>query len=283
MSDKTQRVSVHGGHSGQFCNHAVDSLEDIVNAYIRCGYEWVGITEHIPPVSDKFIYPDEVEAGLNREMLSARFEKYIQEGRRLQRKYQDQIELFVAMEIETYSGYQPDVKLLIEKFHPDYIVGSIHHVDDIPIDYSIDFYNQAIEHSGGIDGLYCRFFDQQYEMLQAFKPAVVGHFDLIRIFDSDYRKRLKLSEIQRRIIRNLECIQKNHLIVDYNVRSLIKGGAEPYVTSSILELALEMGIDVVPGDDSHGVDSIGVNIDGAIAHLKSMGFNTNWRRPRLYL
>ncbi len=282
MLKNPQRVSVHGGHSGQFCNHAVDSLEDIVQAYIGCGYTWVGITEHIPPVSDDFLYPDEVEAGLNSEIMYDRFAKYVQEGRRLQRKYKDQIELFVAMEIETYSGYQQHVDSLIKKFQPDYIVGSIHHVDDIPIDYSYEFYERAISELGGIDNLYCRYFDQQYEMLQSFKPAVVGHIDLIRIFDSDYLSRLKYKDIWDRIVRNLEFVKKHDLILDYNIRSLIKGGKEPYVTTAILELALEMGIAVVPGDDSHGVDSIGVNIDGAMTNLKNVGFKTNWQKPRLY-
>ena len=282
MSNNPQRVSVHGGHSGQFCNHAVDSLEDIVQAYIGCGYTWVGITEHIPPVSDDFLYPDEVEAGLSSEIMHERFAKYVQEGRRLQRKYKDQIELYVAMEIETYSGYQQHVERLIKKIQPDYIVGSIHHVDDIPIDYSHEFYEQAISESGGIDHLYCRFFDQQYEMLQSFKPAVVGHIDLIRIFDSDYHNRLKVPVIWDRIVRNLEFVKKYDLILDYNIRSLIKGGKEPYVTTAILELALEMGVAVVPGDDSHGIDSIGVNIDGAMANLRKMGFKTNWQKPRLY-
>ncbi len=282
MSNNPQRVSVHGGHSGQFCNHAVDTLEDIIKAYINCGYLWVGITEHIPPVSDDFLYADEVKAGLNSEIMNDRFANYVQEGRRLQRKYRDQIEIYVAMEIETYSGYQPYVESLIKKFQPDYIVGSIHHVDDIPIDYSLELYEQAISELGGIDNLYCRYFDQQYEMLQSFKPAVVGHIDLIRIFDSDYLSRLKYTDIWDRIVRNIEFVKKHDLILDYNIRSLIKGGKEPYVTTAILELALEMGIAVVPGDDSHGVDSIGVNIDGAMINLKNLGFKTNWQKPRLY-
>ena len=282
MSRDPQRVSVHGGHSGQFCNHAVDSLEEIVKAYIRCGYAWMGITEHIPPISDEFMYPDEIEAGLNSELMYVRFEEYIEEGRRLQREYQDQIELYVAMEIETYGGYRQHVEKLIKKFKPDYIVGSIHHVDDIPIDHSLEFYEQAIGKSGGIDALYCRFFDQQFKMLERFKPAVVGHLDLIRIFDPDYKNRIKIPEVWERIVRNLEIVKQHELILDYNIRSLVRGGREPYITTSILELALEMGIAVVPGDDSHGVDSIGVNIDDAIKNLKNLGFKTNWRKPRLY-
>ena len=54
-------VSVHGGHSGQFCNHVSDALEKIVRAYVDRGFEWMGITEHIPPVSEEFLFPEETE------------------------------------------------------------------------------------------------------------------------------------------------------------------------------------------------------------------------------
>ena len=65
-----QRVSVHGGHSGEFCCHAMDSLEEIVTAYIERGFDWVGITEHIPPVDDRFRYPEEIKAGLNARLIT---------------------------------------------------------------------------------------------------------------------------------------------------------------------------------------------------------------------
>jgi hypothetical protein len=56
-------VSIHGGHSGDFCCHALDSLEDMVKAYIKKGFAWVGISEHMPPVTDAFLYPEERAAG----------------------------------------------------------------------------------------------------------------------------------------------------------------------------------------------------------------------------
>jgi hypothetical protein len=51
-------VSVHGGHSGDYCQHARDSLDDVVKAYHDRKFAWVGITEHMPPTRDSFLYPD---------------------------------------------------------------------------------------------------------------------------------------------------------------------------------------------------------------------------------
>ena len=70
---KAELISLHGGHSGQFCCHARDRLEDIVRQYIRLGFSRVGITEHVPPAEDRFLYPDEIEQGFCASDLLERF------------------------------------------------------------------------------------------------------------------------------------------------------------------------------------------------------------------
>lgn len=277
---KAQYVSVHGGHSGQFCNHAKDNLEEIIQLYISHGFPWVGITEHTPAISNELLYPDQRAAKLTPEFLLERFGWYIEECKRLQKLYADKIEIFAAMEIETYSGYDTFIPELIAKFQPDYIVGSVHFVDDMGFDYSKEQYDQAAKSLGGYDQMYCRYFDMQYEMIELLRPSVVGHFDLIRIFDPNYRQRLKKTEIEKRIIRNLELIKKYDLIMDFNIRSLLKGADEPYITKSILTKARDMDIAVVPGDDSHGLANIHINMDLALTLLTDYGFDTNWKKPQ---
>ena len=280
--DTPQPVSVHGGHSGQFCNHATDSLEEIVLKYIELGFPWVGITEHAPAISHALLYPDQRALGLTPEFLLERFSRYMTECRRLEEKYKSQIELIPAMEIETYSGYEKFVPYLLKEFSPDYIVGSVHFVDDMGFDYSKEQYNETAKQVGSVDKMYCRYFDIQHEMLERLKPAVVGHFDLIRIFDPEYKKRLQQPEIILRIERNLEMIKKYDLILDFNLRSLRKGADEPYVSASILEKVKEMGIKIVPGDDSHGIDNVGNFMNRGFAILQEYGFSTDWAKPIKY-
>ncbi len=274
-------VSVHGGHSGQFCHHATDTLEEIIQQYIVKQFPWVGITEHAPGLSQELLYPDQQAAGLTPEFLLQRFSLYMQECRRLQEKYRSQIRIFAAIESETYSGYKEFMPYLITTFQPDYVVGSVHFVDGLGFDYSKAQYDQTAAVAGGKDALYCRYFDLQYEMLQFLKPSVVGHFDLIRIFDADYKARLLHPEIMIRIKRNLALIKELDLIMDFNLRSLLKGADEPYISQVILKMARDLGITVVPGDDSHGVGNVGANMQTGIAILAELGFDTDWREPKL--
>ncbi len=278
-SPPMQRVSVHGGHSGEFCCHAEDPLEEIVRAYIDRGFAWFGVTEHMPPPENRFLYPDEIAAGFDAESLYERFVRYMNEARRLQRKYAPAVRMLVAFETEAYSGALAYAQTLRRRFQPDYILGSVHHVNDLPIDATPDQYFESAEISGGVDALYCDYFDRQHEMIDALQPEVVGHFDLIRIFDADYPARLKRPEIWQRIQRNLALIQKHDLILDFNVRAMMKGMAEPYVAATILDAARRMGIAVVPGDDSHGIQSVGLHMDQGMALLQKAGFDTCWRLP----
>jgi histidinol-phosphatase (PHP family) len=273
------KVSVHGGHSGEFCNHAANTLEEVIQAYIAQDFQWVGITEHAPAYSDDLLYTDQKEAGLTPEFLLARFGAYMRECRRLQGKYRDSITIFAAMEIETYRDYHQFVPHLCRLFEPDYIVGSIHFVNDINFDYSPQQYAKAVAASGGIDELYEAYFDLQYEMVRCLQPAVVGHFDIIRIFDPGYRGRLRKPAIAAKVERNLKLIAELRLIMDYNLRALHKGADEPYITESILNRAHELGIAVVPGDDSHGVATVGNYMERGISNLQRHGFSPPWQTP----
>ena len=236
-----QLVSVHGGHSGQFCSHAENSLEEVIQSYIAHGFSWVGITEHAPGSRQDLLYFDQQQLGFTPEQF---------------------------------------IPSLMNRFHPDYLVGSVHCVGDINFDSSREGYARAAARQGGIDNLYCQYFDDQHAMITTLKPSVVGHFDLIRIFDPEYKERLQKPEIIKRIERNLQLIKDLDLIMDFNLRSLLKGADEPYISAPILQRAKEIGIAVVPGDDSHGVANIFINMERGISILQSHGFDTNWLQPR---
>ena len=274
-------VSIHGGHSGHYCNHAKDSLEEVIQAYIEKGFAWVGITEHMPPAADRFLYPEERRAGLDACQMKERFGRYMAEARCLQKKYADRLQIFVGFETEAHSGAMVLARTLREAHRPDYVLGGVHHVDDIPFDYSREDYARAVQTAGGIESLYCRYFDLQHELIQTVQPEVVAHFDLIRIFDEAYPRRWQVPDIARRIRRNLELIRRMDLILDYNVAALRKGADEPYLSAPILDQALALGIAVVPSDDSHGVGMAGAYIGEGIAILQARGFNLEWRRPGL--
>jgi histidinol-phosphatase (PHP family) len=272
-------VSVHGGHSGEFCNHAVDSLEEIVKTYVAKGFSWMGITEHMPPIEDRYVYPDERSAGLDAAALRERFDRYFKVCKALQAQYRDRIEILAGFETEWYAGGAEYVKDLIQQYVPDYIVGSLHHVADLELDTTLEDYSAAATALGGVEALYIRYFDEQYELIETLKPAVVGHFDLVRIFDSEYASRIDVPEVRKRVTRNLELIRDLDLILDFNLAGYDKPGGEPYPSDAILKEAIDLGIALVPGDDSHGIATVGRHWEKGIAALKARDADMSWRHP----
>ena len=274
------KVSVHGGHSGTFCSHAVDRLEDVVERYIELGFEWICLTEHMPTEDRRFIPRDELRAGYDVDALQERFDRYFAEARRLAKLHERDIEIFVGFETEAYSGAETEIVRLLARYEPDMIVGSVHHVHDSLVDGPADDYRRAVESAGGIEALYCDYFDAQLKLIETFRPAVVGHFDLVRIGDPNYRERWEVTAIRDRALRNLERIRELGLIIDLNVRAFAKGFTEPYPSLPWLDTAIRSGIAVVPGDDSHGVASVGKHLKDGIRMLVEHGGTTDWKKPR---
>lgn len=255
-----KKISLHGGHSGQYCDHARDTLADIVAAYHEAEFECVGLTEHMPPFGDDGLYPDEVALGRTTGWMEARFALYVSEARGLAREYKDRMRILVGMESEWYPGCAQWVADLRRYHALDYVVGSVHHVRGVCFDFSAEAYDRASAMCGGRIRMYAAYFDEQLEMLRETRPEVVGHFDLIRLHDPDYLQTLALPEVWERVMRNLKWIRDAAAILDINARALLKGQAEPYVCAPILEAAAKLEIGVVYGDDAHGVTDVGFGL-----------------------
>ena len=52
----------HHSHSGQFCGHATNTLEEVVQTAIMRKMQVFAMTEHMPRDQDEDLYPGEVSA-----------------------------------------------------------------------------------------------------------------------------------------------------------------------------------------------------------------------------
>ena len=155
----------------------------------------------------------------------------------------------------------------------DYFIGSVHHVHEIPIDYDAVFYGKARDAAGGSDErLFEDYFDSQYEMLQALKPKVVGHFDLIRLLSDEPDRDLReMKEVWEKVVRNLKAIVEQGGLMEINSSALRKGLKQPYPTRSVCEEFLKMGGKLTLSDDSHGIAHVGTNYTRAFEYLDTLG------------
>ena len=133
---------------------------------------------------------------------------------------------------------QDFVEELLASYQLDLFVGSVHHVHTLPIDYTFDLFQRALEQSGGSsEQLYEDYFDAQYAMLQALKPPIVGHFDLIRLKSDAPNASFKVyPRVWMKIVRNIKYVIGYGGVVEINSAALRKGLEEPFPSIDICKV-----------------------------------------------
>lgn len=154
--------------------------------------------------------------------------------------YASQIHILIGFEGEWLRpSYGPYITNLATEPCVDYFLGSIHHVNAVPIDYDAAYYRKAVDSAGGTEEkFYARYYDQQFEMLQALKPRIVGHFDLCRLLSEEPGRDIRAwKSVWDKIIRNLQFVASYGGWLECNTSALRKGLAEPYPCRYIAEVS----------------------------------------------
>jgi histidinol-phosphatase (PHP family) len=278
----------HHSHSGQFCSHATNTLEEMVQQAISLHMDTFALTEHIPR-HDSDLYPEETDA----KALVDLFDAYYPEALRLREKYASQIDILIGFESE---WIRPEshaiIKDLLNRYKFDFFVGSIHHTHTKPIDYDHDMYYEARQISGGSDeDVFAAFFDEQYDMLKTLTPPLVGHFDLIRLKSDDpERSWSTMPKVWEKIVRNLDFVASYGGILELNSSAIRKGMSEPYPKAEICQVRsleahhlcvhtdmyqefIKKGGRFALSDDSHATSQVGLNFQKVLSFLESTGID----------
>ena len=138
-----------------------------------------------------------VKNGMALDALASQFDAFLVEAHRLKDQYKDDITLLVGLETEFITEDDLTALETLLRKHDrriEYLVGSVHHANSIPIDFDNATFGKALNsfsdaHAAGkesehqrMEALLCSYFDAQYHVLRRFHPEVVGHLDLCRLY-----------------------------------------------------------------------------------------------------
>nr|CAG8645163.1 15152_t:CDS:1 [Entrophospora candida] len=266
-------------HSGQFCLHATDTLEEIVLEAIKKGFQVYGLSEHCPRYRTKDLYPEESHS--SPQELNKTFTDYVIEAQRLQNKYKSQIILLIGVESENiYSNSIFEILQLAKDHSIEYCVGSVHHVYEIPIDFDLKTFEIALEKaceknnlpssSSMEENLFNSYFDLQFHLFKSIKPMIIGHFDVIRKFKQDFQ--LTDSNWEK-IERNIDFVISYGGLFEINSAAYKVGLRDAYPQRDILKLIIRKGGRFTISDDSHGKNSVGQHYDKLYSYLKEFNID----------
>ncbi|KAH9848000.1 histidinol phosphate phosphatase H [Lenzites betulinus] len=264
----------HHSHSGQFCKHAAGTLEEVVLEAIRQGFEMYGLTEHVPRYRAEDLYPE--EEGMPLESLRTQFDAFLSEAHRIKEKYADQITILVGLETEFITQIdmeELEVLLASAGERIEYLVGSVHHLNGIPIDFdketfmrcldsfrstNVEELSQQQQEHETMEAFLCSYFDAQLELMRRFRPEVVGHFDLCRLYNPSIKFEeypLALARIKRNVC---EAVGYGALF-ELNAAAFRKGWSGAYPGEDVVKIVLQAGGRFALSDDSHGPHAVGLN------------------------
>lgn len=177
------------------------------------------------------------------------------------------------------SAYVLDTQRLRARFRLDYVVGSVHWVDDRPIDVSASLFAEAVAHAGSLSGLLVRYYRALAEMVDGLRPEVVGHFDLPRLFSQAHVSH-EDSTVRAARRDALAVVGQRGALLEVNTAGIRKGLGGPYPAAAVLAEGRDLRVAFTLSDDSHHVDHVGAGLDEARRHLMDAGVITVWRLRR---
>lgn len=180
-------------------------------------------------------------------------------------KCESNISVRLGLEI----GFRPEkkdyYKKIVDEYPLDFCIGSVHFIDDWNFDHP-DYIEKFKERP--IDQIYRDYFALVFQALQTDLFDIVGHIDLIKIFNYFPQKKDVLDYMQS----VLALIKQKELVVEINTNGLNKPVAQYYPSKKIIKKLCENEIDITLGSDAHSPDRVGENLSQVAFFLKKIGF-----------
>lgn len=242
------RIDLHN-HTTR-CNHATGTMEGYIQKAIELQIDIYGFSEHAPMEYDK-----------KYRMGFDELTDYFAEIDELKTKYKDKIKILKALEVDYLPGYMDERVLEADV---DYLIGSVHFLNGWGFDNP--------EFIGGydnkdIDDIYKEYFKTIQKMAQSKLFDVVGHLDLIKVFD--YKPNAKVEDIA---INALKAIKENDMVIELNSAGLRKPVKEIYPSEKLLQMAKDLNIDITFGSDAHTLEQVGFGYEEVLKAAKTLGY-----------
>ena len=242
-----------------FCD-GKNTLEEMTLAAISKGFSSIGFSGHSYTSIDlDYCIKDEAT--------------YTDECRRLQKKYSDKISVLCGIERDFFADNSyPEL---------DYIIGSVHYVKAGDEYIAVDLFDgqpEAVKKHFGGD--YLSFAESYFETVSKLplvhKTDVIGHFDLIKIFNADGSLFDENSERYRNAaLKAADALLKHDVLFEINTGAIFRGRQrEPYPSRFILEHIASKGGKIILNGDSHEVNALGFRFEESLNLARECGFKS---------
>lgn len=176
-------------------------------------------------------------------------------------------------EVQYEEGNMDQVTGLVENTPFDFILGSVHNLDDINISghkHAHEFYEKRSEKEA-----YGGYFENLLKLIEWGQIDAVAHFDICKKFGHEIYGPFEPRNHREILIRILMAMKQKGIGLELNTGSLHKRCEELFPHPDILKWAVEIGIEhYTLGSDAHDVNHIAQYFDEALKIAKDVGIKT---------
>ncbi len=182
----------------------------------------------------------------------------------------------VGLEVGYVPGKEEIIRRKFAKFPLDYVIGSIHEINGWYFDHPAYIAEYTYWDP---DELYECYFSLVEKAVKSGLFDIVGHLDLIKIFN--VRPRKPVLDFMPSLLKE---IKNNGLVVEVNVNGLNKPVKEIYPEKCILEKCFQKGIPVTLSSDAHKSEDIGKGVKMGVELLREVGYKkiAGFERRKIY-
>ena len=247
-------------HSHTAFSDGEHSVEENIKAAIAKGMISLGISDHCYTSFDTSYC-----------IRASELDAYKSEVRGLQKKYADQIEIYLGIELDGFAE-------LRDRADYDYVIGDCHYVATPDGYRAIDLSREAFGtlmrdyFDGDAVKLARSYYASYAECISKMRPDMLGHIDLCTKYglvdESDQRY---IKAAREALAASLEVCP----FIELNTGAMSRGyRKEPYPAVFLLDEVKARGGSIVLSSDSHSADALTYWFDEALGLLRSRGIKS---------
>lgn len=238
------------------CGHAVGNPEEYVQQAIKIGLKEIGFSDHAPMAHKPM-------PGIT--MAFDQLPQYHRLIEDVRKRFASQISIKIALESDFLPGYEGKTKSIIDSYPYDYIIGSVHFIDDWAFD---DPATREYWKKHDVNDVYRKYYALLRQSAQTGFFQIIGHCDLPKKFGA--RPSVDLTD---EIKTTAKVFKETGVAVEINTAGLRKTIGEMYPAPNCLKIYCEAGVPLTFGSDAHNPEDVGKDFDKAVDLAKSAGYS----------
>ena len=239
------------------CRHAGGTMDEYMAEAGRKGLRELGFADHFP--LDALQYRPRCQVTMDFAELGG----YMDAVRGLAQS-SGGVTVKLGIEVDYLPGKEKLLRELLGRCPFDYVIGSIHFMDDWdfthPV-YADDYRNKDLGR------LYRRYFDLVREACLSGLFDIIGHVDVIKKFGY-----FPVEDLEPFWLSTAAVLSETGTSVELNTAGRDAPVGEFYPHRRLLELCLKAGVAVTLGSDAHAPEQVGRYFPEAEQLLKEVGF-----------